>query len=77
MFRFQALFILHVLLSSIISESKLEKAKLEAKEALAKQIKVSLEFEIEQVGVSIWSFYQTCGLSGQFPSLVSMEWMGC
>ena len=34
----------------LVSESNLEKAKLEAKEAMAKQIKVSLDFEIEEVG---------------------------
>ena len=34
----------------LVSESNLEKAKLEAKEAVAKQIKVSLDFEIEEVG---------------------------
>lgn len=36
------------------SESKLEQAKLEAKEALAKQVKISLEFEIEKVGASLF-----------------------
>ena len=37
----------------LVSESNLEKAKLEGKEAVAKQIKVSLDFEIEQVGTCI------------------------
>lgn len=32
-------------------ESKLEKAKQDAKEVLAKQVKVSLKFEIEEVSV--------------------------
>lgn len=36
-----------------IRESKVEKAKLVAKEALAKQVKVSLKFEIEEVSVNI------------------------
>ena len=36
-----------------VSESNLEKAKLEGKEAMAKQIKVSLDFEIEEVGTCI------------------------
>ena len=37
----------------LVSESNLEKAKVEAKEAMAKQIKVSLDFEIEEVGTCI------------------------
>jgi len=39
---------------TLSGESKLEQAKLEAKEALAKQVKISLEFEIEKVGASLF-----------------------
>lgn len=46
-FRFLAVIILYL----FGRESTLEQAKIEAKEALAKQVKVSLKFEIEQVGV--------------------------
>lgn len=47
------LFISNFFIPVTISESKLEKAKVEAKEVLAKQVKVSLEFQIEQVGVQL------------------------
>lgn len=42
-----------IFLYLLIRESKVEKAKLVAKEALAKQVKVSLKFEIEEVSVNI------------------------